>query len=122
MPYNLTFHTFIENKPEHGQRIIFMRKTNSFGFYGFEPKSVEVEYCWFEYHKSYGVILQTGNQCRYDPGDDEAPEADDGRWWELHIMADGYVVDAARFEHDYLWIDEDEYYRSLPYINEEEEE
>lgn len=37
-------------------------------------------------------------------------------------MSDGYMVDDPRFEHDYLWIDEDEYYRSLPHIKEEEEE
>lgn len=116
MPYNLTFHTFIEKRPEHGQRIIFLRKTSSFEFYGFEPKETDAEYCWFQYYRSDGEVVHSGNQCCYEPGCNEPPESDEDSWWELHIMADGYIVDEARFEHDYLWIDEDEYYRSLPHI------
>jgi len=44
MSVTITFHTVAEKVPNHGQEIIWLRKTSSFGYDGFEPQQVEVEY------------------------------------------------------------------------------
>lgn len=110
MPYTLTFHTFIEKPPAHGEEIVLLRKTSSFGFYAFHASELTVEYCWFEYDEDG----QTGNQCCYDPDDPTPLESEHGTEWRIQILVDGYIADDPRFEKDYLWISVDEWSKSLP--------
>lgn len=110
MSYTLTFNTFIEKKPAHGENIVFLSKVGSFGFYGYEMKPAQVEYCWFEYENG----VSTGKQCCYDPDDTEEFEKEDGIEWKLHIIADGYIVDQEGFEKHYLWMNEEDYFNALP--------
>lgn len=111
MPYTLTFHTFIEKAPAHGDEIVLLRQRTSFGsFYWFHTEEVTVEYCWFEYDGD----SQTGVQCCYDPDDPTPPESEDGAEWKLWILADGYIADDPRFEKEYLWMSTDEWFKSLP--------
>ena len=49
MPVAITFHKVSEKKPEHGQSIIWLQNTTSFGYQGFNPREVDVEYQWTEY-------------------------------------------------------------------------
>ena len=49
MPVTITFHKVSEKKPEHGQSIIWLQNTSSFGYQGFNPREVDVEYQWTEY-------------------------------------------------------------------------
>ena len=44
MPVTITFHKVSEKKPEHGQSIIWLQDTTSFGYQGFNPREVDVEY------------------------------------------------------------------------------
>lgn len=111
MPYTLTFNTFIEKKPEHGENIVFLSKSGSFDFYGYEMTPAEVEYCWFQYEN--GEF--TGTSAGYTPEDDtEEPEEEDGVEWKLHIIVNGYIVDQEGFENHYLWMNGDDYFNSLP--------
>lgn len=68
MPRNLTFHTFAEKMPEHGQEILHF-ETSSF-YSSIQPRFAEVEYTWVECDE-YGP---TGLQIYYDPQDSETPE------------------------------------------------
>lgn len=110
MPYTLTFNTFLEKKPEHGENIVLLSKSGSFDFYGYEMTPAQVEYCWFEYQYD----IATGNQCCYDPDDADDLEFEDGVEWRLHIIADGYIVDQEGTEKNFLWMNEEEYFNSLP--------
>jgi len=111
MPYTLTFHTFIEKRPAHGEEIVLLKRTSAFTFYGYEASAHMVEYCYFEYDGD----TETGNQCRYDPLEDGEPEPEEeGYSWRLYILVDGYIVDDPRFEKDYLWMSQDDYFAALP--------
>lgn len=111
MPYTLTFHTFLEKRPAHGEEIVLLRQFTSFGgFYGFHPDNVTVEYCWFEYDEDG----QTGTQCCYDPDDPTPPESEDGEDWKLHVLVGGYIADDPRFEKHYLWMSTEDWFKSLP--------
>lgn len=114
MPYTLTFNTFLEKKPEHLENIVMLKCSGAFGFYGYELRCGEAEYCWFEYELYEGAETMTGNQCCYDPEDSDPPEDEDGAYWKLHILVDGYIVDDPSVEKEYLWMNEEEYFKCLP--------
>ncbi len=109
MPYTLTFNTFLEKKPKHEENIIFLSKAGSFDFYGYEMTPAQVEYCWFQYEN--GEF--TGTSAGYTPEDD-TEEQEEGYEWRLHITVDGNIVDDPLFEKNYLWMNEEDYFNSLP--------
>lgn len=111
MPYTLTFNTFIEKKPKHGENIVFLRKTNSFGWYGYELTPQTVEYSWNEYDMENGY--HTGSSMGYD-GCDIPPESEGNAYWILNITVNGYIVDEEDSETNYLWMNEEDYFDSLP--------
>lgn len=111
MPYTLTFNTFIEKKPEHGENIVFLRKTGSFDLYGYELTPESVEYSWYEY--DIEDDYSTGDCIGYD-GCDIPPESEGNTYWRLHITVNGYIVDDEDTETDYLWMNEEDYFNSLP--------
>lgn len=115
MPVTLTFHTFAEKKPEHGQQIMYFEYFTSFDSYGYEFKSAEVEYQWDILYKGD----YTGSSICYEPDDIELKVEDhvellDGESYsdysiELRILIDGYHMD-----NEYIWMTADEYFESLP--------
>ena len=68
MPRTLTFHTFVEKRPAHGQEIFYF-ETSSF-YSTVDGCFATVEYTWVEYDETG----PTGLQLIYDPQDSEAPE------------------------------------------------
>lgn len=93
MSVTFTFHTVAERKPAHGQGIIWLRKTSSFGHEGFDPRQIEVEYVWDD---------GEGCSCGYDGEEEEL----DG--FSLRIMFDGEYVD-----EEELWIPLEEYWAAF---------
>ena len=98
MSVTITFYTFEEKKPKHQESIIWLRSISSFGFEGFDPTEVDVEYCWFEVDEEG---YHTGDQVCYDSEDDSVPDG-----CKLEVMFDGYVA-----TDDMLWIGVEEYWK-----------
>lgn len=103
MPVTITFHKVSEKKPEHGQSIIWLQNTSSFGYQGFNPREVDVEYQWTEYFLADKVA--TGNAICYNHGD-ETPEPENGVFYEISILAGSWEL-----EPNDLWIDVEEYWK-----------
>ena len=103
MPVTITFHKVSEKKPEHGQSIIWLQNTSSFGYQGFNPREVVVEYQWTEYFLADKVA--TGNSICYNYGD-ETPEPENGVFYEISILVGSWEL-----EPNDLWIDVEEYWR-----------
>lgn len=108
MPVTITFHKLSEKKPQHGQSIIWLQTTMSFGYQGFTPREVEVEYQWMEYlsESKSGRKLATGHAICYDESADP-PESDCREvYYEIGILAGD-----CELTPDDLWIDVEEYWR-----------
>jgi hypothetical protein len=103
MPVTITFHKVSEKKPEHGQSIIWLQNTSSFGYQGFNPREVDVEYQWTEYFLADKV--STGTAICYNHGD-ETPEPENGMFYEISIIAGDQEL-----EPNDLWIDVEEYWK-----------
>lgn len=112
MPLTLTFHKSSENKPKHDEEIVYLYK-NSAGFdsYGYDLRFDKVEYCWFEYDPE-GYC--TGNQACYDENDDVdllSSESENGYYWDLEVMVDGYVLDEKNVIY---WMSVEDWWKSFP--------
>lgn len=111
MSVTITFHTVAEKVPTHGQEIIHLRKTSSFGFDGFEPQQITVEYQL--------TILDdgedSGSAVCWDPafthkyGDVFTLPCDDGSGDEITYRVD-ILLDCYHAQPDDLWIDQEEYW------------
>jgi len=100
MAVQITFYRVSEKKPKHNEEIIWLKSTSNFGYDGFEPKEVTVEYCWFETDETGET---TGVQCWYSEEDGETLEGH-----VLQIMFGGYFV-----EDNWLWCSVDDYWAAL---------
>lgn len=100
MPVTLTFHKVSEKKPEHGQRVVYLKPIGSSFAYGYDFRSTNVEYCWFSVDEDG---FHDGMQISYDPKDTETPDQ-----CVLEIMFDGWTNC-----DDWLWMDEAEYWAEL---------
>lgn len=106
MPVTITFHKVSEKKPEHGQSIIWLQNTSSFGYQGFNPRDVDVEYQWTEYFLAdNNNKVATGNAICYNHGD-ETPEPENGVFYEISILAGEWELGPTD-----LWIDVEEYWK-----------
>lgn len=99
MSVTMTWKVFGEEKPKHEQDIIWLRVRGDYGFFGFEPREVTVEYQWEEiddegYLTGVGIIYTEG---------DNPPEN-----CQLLVLAEGFEIQ----ETD-LWMAVEEYDRFL---------
>ena len=97
MPVTIKFYNVSEKKPKHGEDIIWLRRQGSFGYYGYDPRQITVEYQW--------DILEdgeyNGTSCCYESESDfTSDEA------TLVILFDGQQVD-----EDDLWISVEDYWK-----------
>lgn len=92
MSVTITFYTVAEKRPEHGQEIIWLRKTSSFGYDGFYPRHIVVEYSWDD---------GEGCSCGYSPEDGDTLEG-----FNLRVLFDGEYA-----EESDLWLDVEEYWK-----------
>lgn len=69
MAITFTFYRVSERKPKHGESIIWLKESSSFGDRGFSPKEITVEYVWEEVDKA-GAL--TGNGSCYSEDDNPA--------------------------------------------------
>ena len=99
----------MKRNQNHGQSIIWLQNTSSFGYQGFNPREVDVEYQWTEYFLADKVA--TGNAICYNCGD-ETPEPENGVFYEISILADGWEL-----EPNDLWIDVEEYWKGFDASN-----
>ncbi len=99
MSVTITFHEISEKKPRHGQVIIWLRPTESFGYSGFNPTEIEVEYSWEDLDENADP---TGDYISYVENDKVPMGA------RLVILFGGIVV-----SNDSLWISLDEYWKSF---------
>ena len=97
MAIQITFYRISEKKPKHNDEIIWLKPTGSFGYYGFEPREITVEYSWTEVDEKGS---ETGNQCCYSEEDGEELEGH-----KLEIIFSGYTAD----DND-LWCSIDDYW------------
>ena len=95
MSVTITFHTLKEKKPAHQESIIWLQKSGSFGFTGYNPRERTVTYDWAEVDEKG---QHTGNYCCYD-GEEEL----DGH--RLEYYCSGFHLD-----EDDLWISVDDYW------------
>lgn len=107
MPVTFTFKRVCEEMPAHDQEIIWLRKTSSYGFIGFDPISIKAEYQWMEYIVEDGKKSPTGNSICYSEEYPSKPE-NDGVVYELELLLDGYVADGQD-----LWISSSDYWEAL---------
>ena len=107
MSVTIKFHTISEKVPAHGQTIIHLRQTSSFGFQGFEPHEVEVEYQATEIDEDG----ETGNAVCWNPEDFAGREYLD----EFQLDGISYrvdmLLDCFRAQPDDLWIGVEEYWK-----------
>jgi hypothetical protein len=90
MPVTITFNKVSEVKPQNGQEIIYLKRTESLGYDGFDPRECTV---WYDY------VDADGTSCCESSGDADEVE---------QIMFDDIIADM-----DSLWIDLDEYWLSF---------
>lgn len=46
MSVSITFYRVSEKMPEHGQDVIWLQPTSSFGYDGYVPRQIQIEYQW----------------------------------------------------------------------------
>lgn len=99
MPVTITFHRLSEKQPSHGEDIIWLQSRGSFGYTGFEPRQIVVEYSW--------QLLEggeyNGTSCCYESPEDFPPDEA-----KLVILLDGNVAQAGD-----LWCSVDDYWKCL---------
>lgn len=100
MAVQITFYRLSEKKPENYEEIVWLKCNSSFGYEGYEPREITVEYCWFEVDEDGN---QTGNQCGYSKEDGDTLEGH-----ELEIIFDSYIA-----EPDWLWCSVEDYWKAL---------
>ena len=97
MPVTIRFYKVSEKKPKHGEDIIWLRHAGSFGYYGYDPRQITVEYQW--------DILEdgeyNGTSCCYESQDDFKPD-------EANLVI---LFDGQQATEDDLWIGVEEYWK-----------
>ena len=94
MPITMTWNTFAELKPKHGESVLYLRVTRDWIGDYFEPQECCAEYHWEEYD-DYGP---TGTSTCYTEGDVQQGKE------RLMLLLDGYEPD------DYwLWMTSEGY-------------
>lgn len=116
MPVTITFNRVSERVPEHNQEIIWLQKTSSFDYYGFNPRQVSVEYQWTGFYiNEKGNKLQTGSAICYNTGDSVPEQEKDGTFYEIDMLVDGWTLDT-----EDLWIDVEDYWKCFDTTPDEE--
>jgi hypothetical protein len=94
MPVTMTWNTFAELKPRHGESVVYLKVSRDWTGHYFDPKEGCVEYQWEE----YDYKGPTGTSTCYTEGD---VQCDNER---LLILLDGYEQDDSC-----LWMTSDDY-------------
>lgn len=105
MSVTITFHTFAERMPAHQQSIIWLQRTSSFGFQGFDPQQIEVEYSLTvldEDGEDSGTSICWNKRWKRKPGDIFKQH---GNQYRVDVLLDGWHASP-----EDLWIDVEEYW------------
>lgn len=103
MPIIITFHKVSEEKPEHGQSIIWLKNTTSFGYQSFDPREIRAEYVWDDDNGTTACFHPDTEDFNVE----EFVDSEEGIVWKLRLMFDGWFVE----DSDDLWIDVEEYWK-----------
>jgi hypothetical protein len=100
MPITITFYKVSERKPKHNESIIWLKNVNQYGFEGFEPVELNVEYSWEEIDENGDY---TGGSYVYDQNNPPPPVN-----CKLIILFKAVIA-----EDDFLWCPVEEYWKSF---------
>mgnify|MGYP003345377661 CR=1 FL=1 len=99
MPVTITFNKTSEKKPENQESIIWLRTTSSFGYQGFEPREVDVEYQWTELDEDG---YETGNSYTFESNEDFS----NNEKMRLDLLFDGYIA-----APNDLWVSQEDFWK-----------
>lgn len=116
MPVTITFYSIKEKQPHHGEDIIWLSKTSSYGYDGFEPRDIQAEYSW-ECVDKHGC--SNGTSACFDPDTESGYKLGEivkiqGNLWKLQVLFDGWVADG-----NDLWIGVEDYWKYFEEVEEE---
>lgn len=103
----IKFHRISEKVPTPGQDIIFLQKTSSFGFDGFEPMQIKAEYQLTELDED---MEDCGSAVCWNKEDKGRKHGDIFTVGECTYRVD-ILLDAYHAQPDDLWIDVEEYWQ-----------